>query len=561
MAAVTLSTLFKWSNQSCNGVILAKAGAGFSARLISEHHNNGVFRELFLQCNNPRAQISRGNGNPRVCKIEAVKEAYRKVKMPLLDPGDSLYKRLSRLGDPNLSAVAVLQQWIDEGRKVKKWDLQGYVRQLRKYRRYKHALEVSEWIASRRNYQLSPADAAIRLDLIAKVHGIESAEKYFEGLPDAAKNRLTYGALLNAYVKANLAEKAEAIMEKVKISGYATTALNYNAMMNLYMQTHQFEKVPLVVQEMRRNGISPDAFSYNIWITTCAAMSDVDSIEKVMDEVKHDNSVNTDWTIYSTVANMYIKADLVDKAESALNEVKNKMPKGERSAYEYLISQYASLDNKEEMYTIWESLKTTFPKLLNRSYIFMLSSLVKLGDLEGAEAIFKEWESVCATYDIRVPNMILGFYVRERLLEKAELLFEHILERGGKPNFNTWEILAEGYIENENFEKAITAMKNSALVGKSLKWQPKPENVHAILTHIEKHGDVESADDFFKMLRDLNHVNAEIYNFLLRTYIKAGKSDHKMLERIKNAMVTPNEETQMLLKRSASLKENSLGSV
>ena len=30
--------------------------------------------------------------------------------------GDSLYKRISEMGDPNLSMFTVLQQWINEGR-------------------------------------------------------------------------------------------------------------------------------------------------------------------------------------------------------------------------------------------------------------------------------------------------------------------------------------------------------------------------------------------------------------------------------------------------------------
>eukprot|EP01018_Ginkgo_biloba_P007810 Gb_14577 [translate_table: standard] len=58
---------------------------------------------------------------------------------------DTLYRRLSRLGNPRLSATSVLERWIQEGRKVKKWELQRIIKQLRRYRRYKHALENSWW--------------------------------------------------------------------------------------------------------------------------------------------------------------------------------------------------------------------------------------------------------------------------------------------------------------------------------------------------------------------------------------------------------------------------------
>jgi pentatricopeptide repeat protein len=67
----------------------------------------------------------------------------------------------------------------------------------------------------------SSGERAIHLDLIAKVHGIASAEKYFADLPDIEKNQPTYSALLNCYVKEKNIEKSEAIMEKVKDLGFA----------------------------------------------------------------------------------------------------------------------------------------------------------------------------------------------------------------------------------------------------------------------------------------------------------------------------------------------------
>jgi pentatricopeptide repeat protein len=463
--------------------------------------------------------------------------------------GDSLYKRISELGDPNLSVFTVLQQWINEGRGVKKSELQRIVKELRKYRRYKHALEVSEWIASRRNYQLAPSDCAIRLDLIAKVHGIVSAEKFFERLPDEAKNKLTLGALLNAYVKENMTAKAEAIVEKLKESGYAPNTLTYNSMMNLYTNTREFEKVPLMIQEMKKNGISLDKFSYSIWLT-CVTMSDVNKMEEVIDEVKHDNNVNTDWTIYSTLAAAYIKAGILDKAESALEEVKSKMPQSDRSAYEYLITLYASAGKRDEVYKVWHSLKLTFPKPKNRSYICLLSSLVKIGDIEGAEQIFKEWESVCVRYDVRMANIFLSACVKKGLLEKAESLLGNLLERGGKPNFNTWEILAEGYIQNGKFEQAVAALKKSASVGKVVPWKPKPANVLAILKHFENRGDVESAEDLLKLLRDLNCVDTEMYNSLIRTYAKSGKADPGIFELMERDKVNRNEAADMMLRQA-----------
>jgi hypothetical protein len=57
--------------------------------------------------------------------------------------GDTLGKRLLKLIYPKRSAVVVLRRWAEEGRTVQKYELNRVVRELRKYGRFKHALEVT----------------------------------------------------------------------------------------------------------------------------------------------------------------------------------------------------------------------------------------------------------------------------------------------------------------------------------------------------------------------------------------------------------------------------------
>eukprot|EP01018_Ginkgo_biloba_P008859 Gb_20238 [translate_table: standard] len=478
-------------------------------------------------------------------------QAQVEVEAGMLVEEESLYRRLSRLGSPQRSAIAVLDKWVDQGNRLKKVELERFIQELRKYRRYKHALEVSEWMDGHRGLRLALGDYAIRLDLIAKVRDIASAEKYFIELPEFAKNQLSYGALLNCYVKEKLTEKAEALMEKMKELDFASNALPYNNMMTLYMKTGQLEKVPLVIQEMKGNDVTPDTFTYNIRINSCAAVSDIEGAEKVLDEMKRDGRVNDDWTVYSNLAAIYIDSGLVDKAESALREIEKKMPRKDRTAYNFLITMYASIRNIVEVYRIWRLLKVAFPKLTNTSYICILTSLVKLGDVPGAEKCFEEWESDGLSYDIRVPNVLIGAYVGKGMLEKAELFLEHALEKGGKPNFRTWEMFVDGYLENKKFDQAVETMKQAISKVKYREWQPTPAKALAILKYFEELGDVDGAEDFFKRLRGVDHVSTDTYNSLLCTYIQAGKSTSRVLKRMKLDKIDPNEETDRLLKQNS----------
>lgn len=58
-------------------------------------------------------------------------------------PIGTLYGRISRSGNAELSIIPVLEKWFEEGKDVKQSELLRIIKQLRKYRRFKHALQVS----------------------------------------------------------------------------------------------------------------------------------------------------------------------------------------------------------------------------------------------------------------------------------------------------------------------------------------------------------------------------------------------------------------------------------
>lgn len=75
--------------------------------------------------------------------------------------------------------MIAIRKWKEEGHKVRKYELNRIVRELRKLKRYKHALEICEWMTLQQDMKLLPGDYAVHLDLIAKVRGLNSAEKFF----------------------------------------------------------------------------------------------------------------------------------------------------------------------------------------------------------------------------------------------------------------------------------------------------------------------------------------------------------------------------------------------
>ncbi|KAF9619838.1 hypothetical protein IFM89_009589 [Coptis chinensis] len=106
-------------------------------------------------------------------------------------------------------------------------------------------MQVMDWWRERGN-DLSPGDHAIHLDLLSKIEGVDAAEKYFERLPEHARNKLTYGALLHCYCKENMLEKAMTLLEKMRELNYASTPLVYNNLMSMLVSMGKPGSVPPV---------------------------------------------------------------------------------------------------------------------------------------------------------------------------------------------------------------------------------------------------------------------------------------------------------------------------
>ncbi|KAM2350692.1 hypothetical protein ACFXTH_005608 [Malus domestica] len=73
------------------------------------------------------------------------------------------------LGNPSLNAVPELDDWVYNGNKVRVTELQRIIHDLRKWKCFSQALQISEWMNQKGIYIFSPVEHVVQLDLIGKV--------------------------------------------------------------------------------------------------------------------------------------------------------------------------------------------------------------------------------------------------------------------------------------------------------------------------------------------------------------------------------------------------------
>lgn len=402
------------------------------------------------------------------------------------------------------------------------------------------------WMSDRRYYTLSGGDLANRLELIHKLRGLEHAENYFNNFPQQKKVLQTYGALLSCYAEEKSVKKAEALFETMK-ELKLLAPFPYNILMALYSRTGQHEKVEIVFQEMKEKGICPDTFTDGILLNAYATALNIPRMEEVLRMIKQKHAV--DFHKYAVVARAYLKAGAKDKALDKLKMAEKLIPRrNSRYAWGFLVTLYAEIEDKDEMYRIWNAYKSMMEMPSNSMYICMISGLLKLDDVDGAEALFKEWKSQFTTYDVRIPKLLISAYCKKSLLSKAEYYVSEAVQSGEMLSSTTWGELADAYFEVKQIPKAVEMMK-AVEAGKTW-WKPSPENVNVSLKYFEEQKDVDAAEEFVTLVHQLIPLCRDVYHFLLRIYLVAGKPVSGVLDRMKADNIDAYEETDKILEGS-----------
>lgn len=429
---------------------------------------------------------------------------------------ENLYRMLSALDMTGGSVTETLNQYIMQGRAVRKNELERCVEQLRKYRKFQHALEILEWMAMRK-INFSWDNYAVQLDLVSKTKGVVAAENFFNNLPPPAQNKYTYGALLNCYCKELMKDKALALFDKINEMRYVTP-LAFNNLMSLFMRLGEPEKVTQLVHHMKQKTFHLSAFTYHIWMNSCASLNDLDGVERVYEEMKGEAEDKIGWQTYSNLAAIYVKVKDFEKAEMMLKMLENKVKPSQRDAYHCLLTLYAGIGNLGEVHRVWNSLKSVSP-VTNFSHLVMLSTLRKLNDIDGITRCFKEWESNCATYDVRLVCVCVSAYLSHDMVEEATLVFKEASRRSKGPIFRIQEIFMKFFLEKRQLDAAVSILEAALSEVKGDGWRPSPQVVGAFLKYYEEEKDVDGVDELSKIFRANNFDDSWI-----KTCITASKS-------------------------------------
>eukprot|EP00411_Alexandrium_monilatum_P101980 CAMPEP_0175773814 /NCGR_PEP_ID=MMETSP0097-20121207/73282_1 /TAXON_ID=311494 /ORGANISM="Alexandrium monilatum, Strain CCMP3105" /LENGTH=875 /DNA_ID=CAMNT_0017084257 /DNA_START=79 /DNA_END=2706 /DNA_ORIENTATION=+ len=240
-------------------------------------------------------------------------------------------------------------------------------------------------------------------------------------------NTVTYTTLLKGFAKQP--EKVVAMYEEMRARGIQCNTITYNTLLNAFAQSRAMHRVPQVLEDMRASDppVEPDVVTYSTLIKGFCSSGNVDRALGLLDEMEKDGKYLPDEMMYNSLLDGCAK-------EQRLNDALR------------LVDKMRQTGVPPSNYT--------------------LSMMVKLlGRCRKLTQAFSMVESLAAEFSFR-PNIqvytcLIQACFHNRQPGKAVALLERILEEGVRPDEKTYTVLASGFLQSGQAEKAAQIVMRS----------------------------------------------------------------------------------------------------
>ncbi|KAL5546615.1 hypothetical protein UlMin_006302 [Ulmus minor] len=454
------------------------------------------------------------------------------------------------IDSPNLSVDAVVNKWVDKGNELSREEVSLAMNNFRRSRMFGKALQLSEWLEASNQFEFDARNYASHLDLIAKVHGLEKAEKYIERIPNSCREEIVYRTLLASCVQANNLKKAEEVFQKMRDLDFPVTTFACNQLLIL---CKRFEKKKLadVLLMMEKEGVKPSLFTYKLLLDTKGQCHDLTGMENILERMKAED-IEPDRHTNFILARHYACAGLKDKAEAVLKEMEGGNLNHNRQVCEVLFLPYALLGKADEVERVW---KVCEPNPQIWECMAAIEAFGKVKKIKEAEAVFDRMLKTWKKPFEKQYNALLKVYADNKLVAKGRDLVKRMADSGCPIGVLTWHTLVKLYVEAGEVEKADSILLN---VAKKNQTKPLRGSYMIIMDQYAKAGDIHNSEKILYRMRQAGYpIQWRQFEFLLKAYKNAEAPLYGIRERMQADNIFPNKFLLPLIQQVDAFRKTS----
>ncbi|XP_004493398.1 pentatricopeptide repeat-containing protein At1g80270, mitochondrial-like isoform X2 [Cicer arietinum] len=449
---------------------------------------------------------------------------------------------------PGLSVRTALDKWVEEGKELSREEISLTMANLRRRKMYGRALQLSEWLESKKHLEFVDSDYASRLDLIAKLRGLHAAEGFIESIPESFRGEIVYRTLLANCVVLNNLHKAEEIFNKMKDLEFPVTAFACNQLLFLYKRNDK-KKIADVLLIMEHENVKPSPLTFKILIDAKGQSKDIAGMDQIVEKMKGEG-IEPDIQTNAVLVGHYISAGLDDKAKALLKKMEGEDLRENRWVCRTLLPLYANLGMADEVGRVWKVCET-HPRI--EDCFAAIEAWGKLKKIDEAEAVFemmsKKWKLTPKNCSV-----LLKVYANHKMLVKAKDLVKRMVDSGCRLGPLTWDALVKLYVQAGEVEKADTVLQKAIQQSKA---KPLFSSYLTILLQYAKRGDIHNSEKIFYKMKQAGYASRpRQYQVLIEAYINAKVPAYGIRDRLKGDNISPNRTLANMLVQVDGFKKS-----
>ncbi|XP_022767891.1 pentatricopeptide repeat-containing protein At1g80270, mitochondrial-like [Durio zibethinus] len=435
---------------------------------------------------------------------------------------------------PGLSIHKVLDKWLEEGKDLSRAVIAVTMLSLRKHRMHDRALQLSEWLETKKQLDFIERDYASRLDLIAKARGLQKAEYYIQTVPKSFRGEVIYGTMLANCVIADNLKKAEEVFNKMKDLEFPITSFACNQLLLLYKRRDK-RKIADVLLLMEKENVKPSLLTYKILIDTKGLSNDITGMDQIVETMKAEG-IKPDIHIKSILAKHYASGGLMEKAQEVLKGMEGDNIKENRWACRFLLPLYADLGKADEVERIWKVCESN-PRF--EEYLAAIEAWGKLSKIEEAEAVFDRMLKTSKKIRARYYAALLKVYSNHKMLQKGKDLVKQMADNGFQIGPLTWDALVKLYVEAGEVEKADLILQKACQQNQI---KPLFSSFTVVMDQYSKRGDIHNSEKMLHRMRQAGYAaRFRQFQSLVQAYINAKAPAYGIRERMRADNIFPNK--------------------
>ncbi|KAH6558955.1 hypothetical protein KP509_1Z035900 [Ceratopteris richardii] len=283
------------------------------------------------------------------------------------------------------------------------------------------------------------------------------------GLMDSG-NIVLGNALVNMYAKCGLFNEAKYVL----LGEFAArNIVSWNALISAYAQHEKGEEVLIFSEQMQSEGLYPDAITYSCVLKACGITKDLSRGKCIHREIANHGILKSNDVLGNALVDMYAKCGAVGRAHQVLEEMSIRSV----ISWSALIGGYAKQGQVKEAFDCFQHMRNEgiIPDVA--SWNSLIGGYAQQGQTREALCCFKWMQSEGASPDAITLICVLSACSHSGLVEKGQSYFENMSSLYGiVPDREHYTCMIDLYTRTGHFERALEAMRRMSLFGFPLVW-------------------------------------------------------------------------------------------